>query len=70
MGMREGWTIGEMAERCGVSRDTLRFYERQRLLSAPRRSASGYRLYGEADAARVVFVRRAQATGLTDGLQP
>lgn len=58
-------TIGGLAERCGVSRDTLRFYERERLLAPPRRSASGYRLYGRADAARVRFIRRAQATGLT-----
>jgi DNA-binding transcriptional MerR regulator len=63
--MLDGLTIGDLAERCGVSRDTLRFYERERLLSPPRRSASGYRLYGQADAARVRFIRRAQATGLT-----
>ena len=63
--MLDGLTIGDLADRCGVSRDTLRFYERERLLSPPRRSASGYRLYGQADAARVRFIRRAQATGLT-----
>ncbi len=63
--MLEGLTIGDLAGRCGVSRDTLRFYERERLLSPPRRSASGYRLYTEAEAARVDFIRRAQATGLT-----
>jgi len=65
MRMLDGLTIGDLADRCGVSRDTLRFYERERLLSPPRRSASGYRLYGQADAARVRFIRRAQATGLT-----
>ncbi len=65
MRMLGGLTIGGLAERCGVSRDTLRFYERERLLSPPRRSASGYRLYGETDLARVRFIRRAQATGLT-----
>ena len=63
--MSEGLTIGELASLCGVSRDTVRFYERERLLPAPRRSASGYRLYEEPDAARVRFVRRAQAIGLT-----
>lgn len=63
--MRDGSTIGDLATRCGVSRDTLRFYERARLLSPPRRSGSGYRLYGEAEAARVRFIRRAQASGLT-----
>jgi DNA-binding transcriptional MerR regulator len=65
MRMLDGLTIGDLAANCGVSRDTLRFYERERLLSPPRRSASGYRLYGEADGARVRFIRRAQATGLT-----
>lgn len=58
-------TIGELAKACGVSADTVRFYERQKLLPRPRRSASGYRLFGADDAARVRFVRRAQATGLT-----
>ena len=63
--MRDRVTIGELASRCGVSRDTVRFYERERLMPAPRRSASGYRLYEDGDAARVRFVRRAQAIGLT-----
>lgn len=63
--MQDGLRIGELARACDVSRDTLRFYEREKLLPAPRRSASGYRLYREEDAARVRFVRRAQAIGLT-----
>lgn len=58
-------TIGGLAERCGVSRDTLRFYERERLLPPARRSTSRYRLYAEAGAGRVHFIRRAQVTGLT-----
>lgn len=65
MGMLEGLTIGSLAGRCGVSRDTLRYYERERLLSPPRRSPTGYRLYTEAEENRVRFIRRAQATGLT-----
>ncbi len=63
--MSAGLTIGGLAERSQVSRDTLRFYERRRLLSPPRRTASGYRLYSEDDANRVRFIRRAQAMGLT-----
>lgn len=63
--MKDGLTIGALAGRCGVSRDTLRFYERERLLAAPRRTAAGYRLYGECDASRVRFIRRARAMGLT-----
>lgn len=63
--MTEGIRIGALAQACDVSRDTLRFYERERLLPRARRSPSGYRLYSEDDAARVRFVRRAQAMGLT-----
>jgi MerR family Zn(II)-responsive transcriptional regulator of zntA len=63
--MRGGLTIGALATRLQVSRDTVRFYERKRLLPSPRRTASGYRLYSEDDTARVRFIRRAQAMGLT-----
>jgi DNA-binding transcriptional MerR regulator len=63
--MTDGLTIGALASRTAVTRDTLRFYERKRLLPAPRRTGSGYRLYTEEDAARVRFIRRAQALGLT-----
>ena len=62
--MDDGMRIGELAQACAVSRDTLRFYERERLLPPPRRTSSGYRLYRAEDAARVLFVRRAQAMGL------
>jgi DNA-binding transcriptional MerR regulator len=62
--MDDGMRIGELAHACEVSRDTLRFYERERLLPRPRRTASGYRLYRAEDASRVLFVRRAQAMGL------
>jgi predicted site-specific integrase-resolvase len=34
--------IGEAAARAGVSRDTLRYYERHGLLPRPARTSSGY----------------------------
>ena len=39
--------------------------ERKRLLPAARRTGGGYRVYGEDDANRVRFIRRAQSMGLT-----
>ena len=57
--------IGELAARCGVSPDTIRFYEREKLLPRPRRTAARYRVYGEEDEDRVRFIRQAQAIGLT-----
>ena len=66
----EAFTIGELARRAGVTRDTIRFYERVGLLPRPSRTRSGYRLFAEADARRVRFIREAQAIGLTlDGIQ-
>ena len=52
--------IGELAERVGVNTKTIRFYEDKGLLPAPARRPSGYRDYGEEDAARLSFIRTAQ----------
>ena len=57
--------IGELAQRAGVRIDTVRYYERQGLLPAPQRQASGYRRYEDSDVARLRFVRRAKALGFT-----
>ncbi len=57
--------IGELAKRCDVNIDTIRYYERQGLLPAPERLASGYRRYRTPDVARLRFVRRAKALGFT-----
>ncbi|MEJ7747256.1 MAG: heavy metal-responsive transcriptional regulator [Luteimonas sp.] len=57
--------IGELARRAGVNIDTVRYYERQSLLPAPQRLASGYRHYDPGDVARLRFVRRAKALGFT-----
>ncbi|GFG51940.1 MerR family transcriptional regulator [Mycolicibacterium agri] len=56
--------IGQLAERTGVSRRLLRYYEEQGLLT-PSRSANGYREYGEA---HVHVVE--QITGLLDAGLP
>jgi DNA-binding transcriptional MerR regulator len=62
--------IGQLAGRCGVSTDTIRFYERKGLLPRPRRTPSQYRVYGREDEARLLFIRQAQAIGLTlDGIR-
>ena len=41
--------IGELAQRIGVSTDTVRFYERAGWLPRPERRANDYREYAEAD---------------------
>jgi DNA-binding transcriptional MerR regulator len=41
--------IGELAQRIGVSTDTIRFYEREGWLPRPERQANAYREYAEVD---------------------
>lgn len=57
-------TVSQLASRSEISSDTVRYYERERLLPPPARSPAGYRLYGEESIERVGFVRRAQDLGL------
>ena len=59
--------IGTLAKHAGVAIDTVRYYERQGLLPAPVRLASGYRDYTDGDVARLRFIRRAKALGFTLG---
>jgi Hg(II)-responsive transcriptional regulator len=58
-------TIGQVAKQAGVSVETIRFYERQALISTPQRSESGYRLYTPEAIKRVRFIRRAKDLGFS-----
>jgi MerR family transcriptional regulator, copper efflux regulator len=57
--------IGEAAARAGVSRDTLRYYERRGLLPYASRSANGYRDYSASIVERVKIVRSALRFGFS-----
>jgi DNA-binding transcriptional MerR regulator len=65
--MTENLRIGEIAARCGVTRDAIRFYERAGLLNAPGRTPSRHRLYDATAVEQVRFVRQLQTCGLTIG---
>lgn len=57
------YAIGAFAKRTGLSADTLRYYEKEGLLQAGR-DAAGRRLYTEADAQWVDFIKRLKETGM------
>ncbi|WP_395681207.1 heavy metal-responsive transcriptional regulator [Dokdonella sp.] len=61
----QNFTIGQVARRAGVGIDTVRYYERNRLLPQAQRRLSGYREYGDDDVARLRFIRRAKDLGFT-----
>ena len=56
---------GELAKLTGVSTDTLRFYERNRLLPLAPRAANGYRCYPPESLQRVLLIRRALGLGFS-----
>ena len=57
--------IGELAKRCGVTTDTLRFYEKNKLIAPAGRSDSGYRIYSEENQKQVSFILKAKELGLS-----
>ncbi len=56
--------IKELAERAGVTPDTVRYYERVGLLRPTRRAPNGYREFDETILEDLGFIHRAQALGL------
>ena len=57
--------IGELAQKAGVNIQTIRFYERRRILREVARTDAGYRIYGEQDFEDLCFIRQAQQLGFT-----
>ena len=59
-------TIGELATRTGVSAEAIRYYEREGVVPVAVRGGPGrYRQYGETDAERLLFIRRARELGFS-----
>src|SRR5262245_29459184 len=57
--------IGEVALRAGVSIDSVRYYERRRLLPAAPRTEGGFRLFTPDTVERVRFIKQAQELGFS-----
>ena len=56
-------TIGKIASVAQVSADTLRYYERERLITPAAKSRGGYRLYEREALRRIRFIKQAQQCG-------
>ena len=54
------YRIGDVAKKTGLSADTLRYYEKIKLLPRVSRNASGIRVYDDKDISRLKFIQRAQ----------
>jgi DNA-binding transcriptional MerR regulator len=58
------YSIAEAARRSGLSIDTLRYYERIKLVDPPARDTAGRRAYSEADLAWLGFLTKLRTTGM------
>ncbi len=58
-------TIGHAAKLSGVGVETIRFYERQKLIEQPPKPSSGYRRYPPETVRKVRFIRRAKEIGFS-----
>ena len=63
--MSKKLTIGTLAERGGVSVETIRYYQRRALLDEPVKPPGGFRQYPEESVKRLLFIKRAQTLGFT-----
>ena len=57
--------IGELASKTGLTAHTIRFYEKNGLINASRRSEAGYRYYAETDVRQAEFVKTARKIGFS-----
>lgn len=59
------YRITAFAEKCGVNKETIRYYEQKNLLQEPSRTKAGYRIYSDDDVKRVWFIKRIQELGFS-----
>ncbi len=61
----ENLPIGELSKQSGVNIETIRYYERVKMLAPPPRTASGRRVYDSTGLRILVFIRRARELGFS-----
>ena len=57
-------TIAEVSARCGLTADTLRYYERVGLIPAVKRTAGGIRNYDESDCSWIDYIKCMRGAGI------
>jgi MerR family transcriptional regulator, copper efflux regulator len=62
---QSGIQIGDLAKRAGVTVDTVRFYERRKLVPSGPRSGGGFRLFAPEVVERIRFIKQAQELGFS-----
>ena len=63
--MKNEYKIGELAEYFGISRDTLRHYDKLGILSPPQNNDNGYRIYSRADLLCMIYIKDLREAGVS-----
>lgn len=61
----EEYKVGEIAKIVNVNVETLRYYEKIKLMPKPKRKESRYRLYDDNDLRKLKFIKRSKELGFT-----
>jgi MerR family transcriptional regulator, mercuric resistance operon regulatory protein len=61
----DGVPIGELSRRTGVNIETIRYYEKIKMLPAPERTRGGHRVYRAQQTRVLAFIRRGRELGFT-----
>jgi len=60
-----GYPIGEMSKRTGVNIETIRYYERIKIMPQPDRTAGGNRQYNHEQLKRLSFIKTSRELGFS-----
>ena len=60
-----GMPIGELSRLTGVNNETIRYYEKIKMVRAPPRTVGGHRVYGPTETRVLAFIRRARELGFS-----
>jgi MerR family mercuric resistance operon transcriptional regulator len=60
---RDGLPIGELSRLTGVNIETIRYYEKIKMLRPPPRTEGGRRVYGPTETRVIAFIRRGRELG-------
>ena len=63
--MQKFYLINELSKITGVTTDTIRFYEKRKLIQFAYRADNNYRYYDENTLKRIIFIRRCRALDLS-----
>ena len=59
------YSVGDLATACGCKAETIRYYEKTRIMPKPPRTMGGHRVYSLDHLKRLVFIRRSRDLGFT-----